>query len=93
MRVVPAREAGWDAVETVFQAEASARNCWCQFHVLANSEAASTDRVSRRAKLAQQIDALDPPRGLSRSTTISRSAGAGSSRAPVFGTCSAAGWW
>lgn len=64
MRVVPAREAGWDAVETVFQAEASARNCWCQFHVLTGSEAASTDRVSRRATLAEQIDALDPPRGL-----------------------------
>jgi GNAT superfamily N-acetyltransferase len=64
MSVVPARDAGWTSVETVFQTEASARNCWCQFHVLANAEAARTDRESRRTKLAEQIDALDPPRGL-----------------------------
>jgi GNAT superfamily N-acetyltransferase len=64
MKVVPARDAGWIAVETVFQTEASARNCWCQFHVLANAHAAHTDRESRRTKLAEQIDALDPPRGL-----------------------------
>lgn len=62
--VVPAREAGWDAVEKVFLSEASARNCWCQFHVLANSDAARTDRDTRRALLVEQIDALDPPRGL-----------------------------
>lgn len=62
--VVPAREAGWDAVEKVFLTEASARNCWCQFHVLANSEAAHTDRDARRTMLADQIDDLDPPRGL-----------------------------
>ncbi len=64
LRVVPAREAGWDAVETVFQTEASARNCWCQFHVLPNAEAAHTDRESRRALLAEQIETLRPPRGL-----------------------------
>lgn len=64
IRVVPAREAGWDAVDSVFQTEASARNCWCQFHVLASADAARTDRASRRAMLAEQIDALDPPRGL-----------------------------
>ena len=64
IEVVPAREAGWDAVESVFQTEASARNCWCQFHVLANSDAARTDRDSRRANLADQIQTLDPPRGL-----------------------------
>lgn len=64
MKVVPAREAGWDLVETVFQTEASARNCWCQFHLLSNSESARTDRDSRRSMLAQQIETLDPPRGL-----------------------------
>jgi GNAT superfamily N-acetyltransferase len=64
MKVVPARDAGWTAVETVFQTEASARNCWCQFHVLANADAARTDREARRTKLAEQIDALEPPRGL-----------------------------
>ena len=63
-RVAPAREAGWDAVEKVFLTEASARNCWCQFHVLASGSAARTDRDARRTLLAEQIDALDPPRGL-----------------------------
>ena len=64
LKVVSAREAGWDAVETVFRTEASARNCWCQFHVLTNAAAARTDRDSRRAMLSDQIQALDPPRGL-----------------------------
>jgi GNAT superfamily N-acetyltransferase len=62
--VVPARDAGWDAVESVFQSEASARNCWCQFHVLSNSEAARTNRESRRALLSDQIETQHPPRGL-----------------------------
>ena len=51
LQIVPAPEAGWAAVEAVFATEASARNCWCQFHVLSNAEAAATDRESRRAML------------------------------------------
>ena len=62
--MVPAREAGWDAVESVFQSEASARNCWCQFHVLTNGDAAQTNRDTRQALLAEQIESLHPPRGL-----------------------------
>ena len=62
--VVPAAEAGWPAVEPVFQSEAGARNCWCQFHVLANSEQRETTRKSRRELLREQVETLDPPRGL-----------------------------
>jgi len=51
-------------VEAVFLAEASARNCWCQFHVLSNADAATTNRDTRRDLLRQQIGDLDPPRGL-----------------------------
>ena len=64
LRVVPAREAGWDAVEAVFLAEAGARNCWCQFHILTNADAAHTTRESRRELLHTQVETLDPPRGL-----------------------------
>lgn len=64
IRVVPAGEAGWDAVESVFRTDASTRNCWCQFHVLDNSEQRSTTRTSRRRLLHEQIVTLDPPRGL-----------------------------
>ena len=64
LEVVAASAAGWPAVEAVFLAEASARNCWCQFHVLSNAEAATTNRESRRDLLQQQICDLDPPRGL-----------------------------
>lgn len=64
LRVVPASVAGWAAVEAVFATEASARNCWCQFHVLANADAAALTRESRRALLEEQIETLDPPRGL-----------------------------
>ena len=64
VRVVPAREAGWAAVESVFRTEASARSCWCQFHVLPNAEAARTDREDRRRLLAEQVETLTPPRGL-----------------------------
>ena len=64
LEVIPASAAGWPAVEAVFLAEASARNCWCQFHVLSNAEAATTNRDTRRDLLRQQIGDLDPPRGL-----------------------------
>ncbi len=64
VEVIPASVAGWPAVEAVFLAEASARNCWCQFHVLSKAEAATTNRDSRRELLRQQIGDLDPPRGL-----------------------------
>ncbi len=64
LRIIPAAQAGWGAVEAVFASEASARNCWCQFHVLSNAEAAATDRESRRAMLQDQVARLDPPRGL-----------------------------
>jgi GNAT superfamily N-acetyltransferase len=63
-RVLPAREAGWQAVEEVLMSEASARNCWCQFHVLENSAARKTTRTSRRDLLLEQVESLDPPRGL-----------------------------
>ena len=64
LRIIPAAEAGWDAVEAVFASEASARNCWCQFHVLPNADAALTTRESRRETLRGQVARLDPPRGL-----------------------------
>ncbi len=64
IRVVPAAEAGWAAVEAVFQTEATSRNCWCQFHVLANPEQRQTTREARRELLREQVEALDPPRGL-----------------------------
>ncbi|HEX6286439.1 MAG TPA: hypothetical protein VFZ80_03060, partial [Acidimicrobiia bacterium] len=64
IRVVPAGEAGWGAVESVFRTDASSRNCWCQFHVLDNREQGSTTRDSRRRLLREQINTLDPPRGL-----------------------------
>jgi GNAT superfamily N-acetyltransferase len=63
-RVVPAAEAGWPAVEAVLMTEASARNCWCQFHVLENREARETTRSTRRDLLHEQVSTLDPPRGL-----------------------------
>lgn len=63
-RVLPAAEAGWAGVEAVMMAEATARNCWCQFHVLENSEARKTTRKSRRALLREQVATFDPPRGL-----------------------------
>jgi GNAT superfamily N-acetyltransferase len=62
--VIPARDAGWSAVEAVFAAEATSRSCWCQFHVLENAAQRLTTRESRRQLLKEQIDALDPPRGL-----------------------------
>jgi GNAT superfamily N-acetyltransferase len=62
--IVPAAEAGWEAVESVFNTNASARNCWCQFHVLDNATARTTSRESRRSMLIDQIGTLDPPRGL-----------------------------
>ncbi len=64
IRVVPAGEVGWDAVESVFRTDASTRNCWCQFHVLENREQRSTTRDSRRRLLREQIITLHPPRGL-----------------------------
>lgn len=64
LSVVPAGDAGWDAVESVFQTEAGARNCWCQFHVLANAGWRETTRESRRDLLQDQVATLDPPRGL-----------------------------
>ena len=62
--MVPAAEAGWGAVESVFATDASTRNCWCQFHVLENRDQRSTTRDSRRALLREQVATLDPPRGL-----------------------------
>lgn len=64
LRVIPAADAGWDAVQAVFASEASARNCWCQFHVLENATARATDRDGRRDLLRAQVEELDPPRGL-----------------------------
>lgn len=64
LRVVSAREAGWDAVESLMMCEASSRNCWCQFHVLDNRAACETTRKARRALLVDQVESLDPPRGL-----------------------------
>ncbi len=62
--VVPAAEAGWDAVESVFRREASSRACWCQFHVLDNAAQRTTTPASRRELLRTQVATLDPPRGL-----------------------------
>lgn len=62
--VIPAARAGWDAVAAVFATEASARNCWCQFHVLANAEWSRTSRQSRSELLREQVSTLSPPRGL-----------------------------
>ena len=64
MRVVAATEAGWDAVDSVMQADASSRNCQCQFHILENADARRTTRESRREMLGEQVRTLDPPRGL-----------------------------
>ena len=64
IRVVPAGDAGWEAVESVFNTDASTRNCWCQFHVLENREQRETTRDSRKKLLREQIINLDPPRGL-----------------------------
>lgn len=64
LTIVSAAAAGWPAVESVMTTEASARNCWCQFHVLSNTEAATTTRESRRELLEEQVGALEPPRGL-----------------------------
>jgi GNAT superfamily N-acetyltransferase len=64
MTIIPAADAGWEAVESVFESNASARNCWCQFHVLDNATARTTTRASRRSMLIDQIGTLDPPRGL-----------------------------
>jgi GNAT superfamily N-acetyltransferase len=54
----------WAVVEVVFSSEASARNCWCQFHVLDNATAARTTRPMRRDLLKEQISNLEPGRGL-----------------------------
>lgn len=64
LTVVAAADAGWEAVETVLMADASSRNCWCQFHVLENKVARKTTRQSRRILLQNQVTTLDPPRGL-----------------------------
>lgn len=64
IRVVAAREAGWDAVESLMMCDASTRNCWCQFHVLDNATARETTRKSRQDLLIEQVETLDPPRGL-----------------------------
>lgn len=63
-RVISAREAGWDAVESLMMCDASTRNCWCQFHVLDNAAARETTRESRRDLLLEQVETLDPSRGL-----------------------------
>lgn len=62
--IIPAGEAGWDAVQSVLMADASSRNCWCQFHILENKAARETTRSSRRELLQLQVATLDPPRGL-----------------------------
>jgi GNAT superfamily N-acetyltransferase len=64
VRVVTATETGWDAVDAVMQADASSRNCQCQFHILENAEARRTTRESRRELLREQVRDLEPPRGL-----------------------------
>lgn len=64
LSVKPAAEAGWEAVEAVLSTDASARNCWCQFHVLTNRESRATTRDTRRRLLSEQVANLDPPRGL-----------------------------
>lgn len=64
LRVVPASEAGWAAVDAVLQAEATSRSCQCQFHLLDNAAQRATTRESRRVALQEQIETWDPPRGL-----------------------------
>lgn len=64
LRVVPASDVGWDAVESVFLADATSRDCWCQFHLLTNAEWHAETRESRKTLLEQQVETLDPPRGL-----------------------------
>lgn len=64
LRVVTAPEAGWEALESVMSCDASSRNCWCQFHVLDNAASRSTTRESRRELLVEQMETLDPSRGL-----------------------------
>jgi GNAT superfamily N-acetyltransferase len=64
IRVVPAAEAGWRAVEAVLTSDASTRNCWCQFHVFENRVRRATTRDSRQELLRDQVATLDPPRGL-----------------------------
>ncbi len=64
LRVVPAAEAGWTAVDAVMQAEATSRDCQCQFHLLDNAGYRATTRESRRGTLQEQIETWEPPRGL-----------------------------
>ena len=64
VRVVSASEAGWDAVESVMNADASSRNCQCQFHILENARARTSTPDSRRELLREQVSTLEPPRGL-----------------------------
>ena len=44
--------------------DASARNCWCQFHILENRAWQDTTRDARHEVLRDQIATLNPPRGL-----------------------------
>ncbi|MDO7881294.1 GNAT family N-acetyltransferase [Salinibacterium soli] len=62
--IVPAAVAGRAAVEAVLRDEATSRDCWCQFHVLSNAQWRDTTRESRRELLVEQVESLDPPRGL-----------------------------
>lgn len=64
LRVVSAAQAGWSAVDAVMRSDATSRNCSCQFHVLTNVEQRVTTRESRRELLEQEIESLDPPRGV-----------------------------
>lgn len=64
LRVVPAAAAGWDAVQSVMMSEATARHCWCQFHVLLNKDQQARTGEDREALLQEQVLSLDPPRGL-----------------------------
>lgn len=64
LEVIPARTAGWAAVEAVLSAEATSRDCWCQFHLLSNAEWRETSRESRHALLQEQVESSDSPRGL-----------------------------
>lgn len=64
LQINPVEGCNWAEVETVFSSEASARNCWCQFHVLDNTTAAQTTRTTRRDLLREQISTLEPGRGL-----------------------------
>ena len=64
LRIIPAREAGWSAVEGVMRAEATSRNCWCQFHALPNRDWAVSTVDSRRELFEEEVERLDPPRGL-----------------------------